>query len=622
MGLHNRRWHQQVYLSPTWVCTICEFNPDVYSNPETLYSHLKESHGGDFTNKQLQVISRQSRTVQPRAWNDCLLCCFAREEPGNSGEAMFPKRRKESSKQETAKNAKETHVMMNPGHYSSNADCSDLSSDSDDVSSHPRRPHQSEDRSEALARHIAVHLQVLMLLTLRLAALQKDDEVLDDDIKSDSVDIDDGNSASKGNDLGRLSDIDSQADVTMKDMDGGNNGWDAMDLDEDVVEDDITIPDTDLDLEDVPRQCDGLAAENDTFLKKVIESGAYQSWREEPAREGPSLSHNDYTVGWICTLGVETAAAELMLDEIHPPLPCLPADQNVYIFGRIGKHNIVIARPTGQYGTASAATIERQLLSDFHAMRFILMVGIGGGVPGSKADIRLGDIVVSQPTATSGGVIQYDLGKELRDGQFKPSGMLNRPPKSLLPALATLQTRHLMEGSRIVEFVSNLQAKSAEFTRPAQDDCLFQAEYDHIGSNTCIKCDRSKVVARPPREHQEPVIHYGLIGSANLVVKNGMLRDQLARDLGVYCLEMGAAGVLSDFPCLLIRGISDYADSHKNTEWQGYAAAVAAAYAKELLFAVPVDPGDTLADSGKRLYLNFRYACLLPSWSLILFWCL
>ena len=44
-----------------------------------------------------------------------------------------------------------------------------------------------------------------------------------------------------------------------------------------------------------------------------------------------------------------------------------------------------------------------------------------------------------------------------------------------------------------------------------------------------------------------------------------------------------AAGLMIDFPCLVIRGICDYADSYKNKDWQEYAAAVAAGYAKELL---------------------------------------
>ncbi|KAJ5973928.1 hypothetical protein N7481_011138 [Penicillium waksmanii] len=324
-------------------------------------------------------------------------------------------------------------------------------------------------------------------------------------------------------------------------------------------------------------------------------------------------SHDEYTVGWICALPVETAAAKLMLDKLHPPLPRPPMDQNTYIFGSIGEHNIVIAGlPTGAYGNVSAATVGMQLLSSFHAIRFSFMVGIGGGVPSSNGDIRLGDIVVSQPTDTSGGVIHYDSGKALSDGQFKRTGMLNRPPKVLLTALATLQAHHLTEDSRIVEFVSNLQAKmaphkAARFTRPTQEDCLYQAEYKHVDCDTCGACDRSKLVLRPQRERQEPVIHYGLIGSASQVVKDSRRRDQLARDLGIYCVEMEAAGLMNDFPCLVIRGICDYADSHKNKDWQGYAATVAAAYTKELLLVVAIDQinstptvRDTLTDSAHR----------------------
>ncbi|KAJ5202157.1 nucleoside phosphorylase domain-containing protein, partial [Penicillium cinerascens] len=104
----------------------------------------------------------------------------------------------------------------------------------------------------------------------------------------------------------------------------------------------------------------------------------------------------------IYALLVETAATKLMLNKIHPPLPRLLIDQNIYIFGNIGEHNVVITTlPTSVYGTTSAAT----LLSSFHAIRFGLIVSIGGGVPSSYVDIRLGDIVVSQPTETSRGVI-------------------------------------------------------------------------------------------------------------------------------------------------------------------------------------------------------------------------
>jgi nucleoside phosphorylase len=84
-------------------------------------------------------------------------------------------------------------------------------------------------------------------------------------------------------------------------------------------------------------------------------------------------------------------------------------------------------------------------------------------------------------------------------------------------------------------------------------------------------------------EDDNPAIHYGLIASANQVMKDATVRDALTEEKGVLCFEMEAAGLMNHFPCLVIRGICDYADSHKNKQWQGYAAMTAAAYAKELL---------------------------------------
>ena len=39
----------------------------------------------------------------------------------------------------------------------------------------------------------------------------------------------------------------------------------------------------------------------------------------------------------------------------------------------------------------------------------------------------------------------------------------------------------------------------------------------------------------------------------------------------VLCVEVKAAGLMNSFPCLIIWGICDYADSHKNKKWQAYA---------------------------------------------------
>lgn len=69
-------------------------------------------------------------------------------------------------------------------------------------------------------------------------------------------------------------------------------------------------------------------------------------------------------------------------------------------------------------------------------------------------------------------------------------------------------------------------------------------------------------------------------------MKDASIRDRLAAEKDVLCFEMEAAGLINHFPCLVIRGICDYADSHKNKDWQGYAAMTAAAYAKDLLHRI------------------------------------
>jgi nucleoside phosphorylase len=97
-------------------------------------------------------------------------------------------------------------------------------------------------------------------------------------------------------------------------------------------------------------------------------------------------------------------------------------------------------------------------------------------------------------------------------------------------------------------------------------------------------------VDREPRPSAVPAIHYGLIASGDQVMRHGTTRDRLRRELNVLCFEMEAAGLMDSFPCLIIRGICDYADSHKNKHWQPYAAATAAAYAKELLCLIPGNP--------------------------------
>ena len=146
----------------------------------------------------------------------------------------------------------------------------------------------------------------------------------------------------------------------------------------------------------------------------------------------------------------------------------------------------------------------------------------------------------------------------------------------------------------IVKILSETQEKihdaKAIFACPGQEqDQLFHSTYDHMESeDTCVKCDKQQLVHRKQRASKEPEIHYGLIASGNRVMKDGRTRDHLATEHGILCFEMEAAGLMNQLPCLVIRGICDYSDSHKNKKWQGYAALTAAAYGKMLLSVVPV----------------------------------
>jgi nucleoside phosphorylase len=276
------------------------------------------------------------------------------------------------------------------------------------------------------------------------------------------------------------------------------------------------------------------------------------------------LRRDDYTVGWVCALPVELAAAQEMLDEVHKRPQFDAYETNMYTYGRVGEHNVVIAcLPEGQAGTISAAAVAVQMKIAFTSTRIGLMVGIGGGVPSEETDIRLGDVVVSKPHKVYGGVVQYDSGKATSSG-FVRTGSLNTPPAALLNAVANLRANDMRGKGRLTEYLSTFD-RLPHFTREAAGpDVLYDATYDHEGGSTCRQCDESHLIAREPRR-QEVVVHYGTIASGNQVMRSATERDKVSAELGgVLCFEMEAAGLLHSFPCLVIRGICDYADSHKN----------------------------------------------------------
>ncbi|TQV89987.1 nacht and ankyrin domain-containing protein [Cordyceps javanica] len=309
-----------------------------------------------------------------------------------------------------------------------------------------------------------------------------------------------------------------------------------------------------------------------------------------------------YNVGWICAIKPEYVAAQAFLDEKHErPDHVSTNDSNIYTLGRFGKHNVVIGTlPDGEYGIAAAVGVAKGMLSSFPNVRIGLMVGIGGGALSSKNDIRLGDIVVSAPRNGHGGVFQYDFGDTIQDKKFQTVGLLNQPPELIRAALTDIQAEYDMEGHQLEEVIDTALSQRPRlrkhYQRPSDSsDKLFKSGLVHRGidgGDCATDCydGPSSIVERQKRTSEEdnPVIHYGTIASANQLMKDALVRDRLAAEENVLCFEMEAAGLMNRFPCIVIRGICDYADSHKNKQWQGYAAMAAAAYAKDLLRRIPV----------------------------------
>ncbi|KAH2721095.1 hypothetical protein KXW29_000991 [Aspergillus fumigatus] len=270
-------------------------------------------------------------------------------------------------------------------------------------------------------------------------------------------------------------------------------------------------------------------------------------------------TYNDYTVGVVCAMGFEMSAVRYMLDDEHPRLPTKQGDSNLYILGELSGHNVVIAWLPGTQGKGAAAIVANNMQRTFASIKWRLLVGIGGGVPSRTHDIRLGDIVVSMPEGPFGGVVQYDLGKDVEDG-FTLKGFLLPPP----PILRSAVEKFCKNGLALQ--ITNGHQQTRMFS--SNQITLMYLIRSHVGD-----------------------IHYGLIASGDRVMRSAMKRSKTGREIGdILCFEMEAAGIMTEFPCIAIRGISDYADSHKSDIWQNYAAAAAAGCAKELLSYL--DPED------------------------------
>jgi nucleoside phosphorylase len=330
----------------------------------------------------------------------------------------------------------------------------------------------------------------------------------------------------------------------------------------------------------------------------------------------PPRSREEFEIAIICALPLEADTVEALFDEHYDSriYGKQGGDDNTYAIGRISGHHVVLAFMPGM-GNRSSASVARGLRVSFTGIKLALVVGICGGAPYStdKREIILGDVIISD------SVIEYDFGRQYPDGFVRKSGVketLGQPNQEIRSFLNSLRTsrKQTQIQQQITNHLRDLQGRNERYwSYPGVlQDILFPASYRHRhyeqGSSVecaCIHCYSSqdpvcetalkndcqglgcagKVIQRRRlcTGIPQPLIHIGTIASANTVMKSGEHRDKLAENEEIIGFEMEGAGVWDNLSCVIIKGVCDYADSHKNKVWQSYAAATAASCSKAFL---------------------------------------
>ncbi|KXJ86587.1 hypothetical protein Micbo1qcDRAFT_186054 [Microdochium bolleyi] len=307
-------------------------------------------------------------------------------------------------------------------------------------------------------------------------------------------------------------------------------------------------------------------------------------------------TRRDFEIAIICALVHEADAVEALFDhhweDDGTPYDKAPGDLNAYSIGSIGRHNVVLAHMPGM-GKASAAAVAAHCKMSFPGIRLALIVGVCGAVPfygDDRREIVLGDVIVSS------GVVQYDLGRRFperftrKDTLLDSLGRPNTELRSVLSKMQGFRGRKMLQ-SKLVEYLAIIQGQPGLHARyPGKErDKLFDAGYRHItDGKLCDECGCSDDLIQRARHSDPdtstvPEVHFGLIASGDTVLKSGYDREDIARQENAIGFEMEGVGVWDMFPCVVIKGACDYADSHKTKDWQHYAAATAAACMKAFL---------------------------------------
>ncbi|CAG8930839.1 unnamed protein product [Penicillium salamii] len=325
-------------------------------------------------------------------------------------------------------------------------------------------------------------------------------------------------------------------------------------------------------------------------------------------------TREEFEIAIICALPLEANAVLCSLDDVWHDAPPIygraQGDRNHYRFGRSGNHPVVVVTLPG-IGNVQSAGAAASLGMSFVCIQLALLVGICGAVPygPSGQEIILGDVIVSEV------LVRLDFGRQYPTEYKRKDTILDAPGKPNEEILGLLQhwkspiMTQQLHAKTMQHLVALMEHPKSQAEYPTSPDQLFDVEYihqHHIGCVECslagqvcaealhascddTQCNPRMLIHRTRRSGldaqgtPDQKIHFGSIGTADTVMKSALHRNELATSTGIIAFEMEGAGVWDKFNCLIIKGVCDYADSHKNKKWQDYAAAVAAAVAKEVL---------------------------------------
>ncbi|KAH7007100.1 hypothetical protein EDB80DRAFT_718218 [Ilyonectria destructans] len=299
----------------------------------------------------------------------------------------------------------------------------------------------------------------------------------------------------------------------------------------------------------------------------------------------PEIRRENYIIAWICPIHIAYAAAKELLDEKHAGSELPPRNCDVdYTLGKIGVHYVVLVLwPQRPLSSKYLEFEANRLLSNFPNIELKLIVGVAGGAPSAKRDIRLGDVVVNTLSSRSSGLFCYDFDETVRARRFVTTEL-----QYVSPAFA--KDVRADQGTTVpildLKYPYSLAATDERFSRPdAKSDVLYASYIRH--PNKLVPCsvgcgsDGTRLIRRKERvvEGINPLIYDGLIASSTHTVEDAQLRDSLIEEMEVLCFEAFSAHLPSGFQDLIIHGICDYSDSHQYTQWEGYAALTSALYA-------------------------------------------